>query len=409
MADHRRSEATIARIDRYQRTHAERGHCQFTPTCSSYAREAFRTRAFPVALVMTASRLARCNLFATPHTPDPVRRVRRGLRPNALLSLSMLGVVTGIMLIGFASAGYGDAFRGSCTGSANGRNIAGMTRSNPLLLKEHSSFAAQGTADFAGASDATTVTSEIQIISGLVGVTTSADGGTGNQWASSSVEVDDYFKFGVGLYQVDIRVSGAGGSCTATAYVELDGNPLTKPAGIAGTVAVVGGVGSGVRARRRGKNPMRMDDNEAFVSDLLSDSDKREAVAAADPAADPQDPDVGGMGMFEFSRYLLGCAPYLLLALPVFGMGAGAVAGERPVVWSKKVRVRGRPILGFFSGLFAGLGAVVLLWQYAIWTLQVWNVVGIPVLVGVLAGVLAWRGTGYIIKVRAKAPGAATA
>lgn len=126
-------------------------------------------------------------------------------------------------------------------------------------------------------------------------------------------------------------------------------------------------------------------------------------------SAKPNTPTVPRSGIFEFSRYLMGCAPYLLLALPVFGMGAGGATAERPVVWSKKVRVHGHPILGFFSGLFAGLGAVVLLWQYAVWTLQPWNTIGIPVLLAVLGGIVAWRGKGYIIKVRAKAPSSATA
>ena len=409
MGHGRLATVAIERIDRYQHTHGGRGRCQFRPTCSRYAKEAFRERSFPVALLMTVSRLARCNLFAGPNTPDPVVRARRGLRPNTLLSLSMLTVISGVFLIAFASAGAADSFNGRCTGSATGRNIAGMTKSNPLLLKEHQRFAASGTADFASASDPTSVAAKIQIISGLFGVTTTNDGGTGNQWSSSRVNVDDYFTYGVGLYQVDITVSGPSGSCSATAYVKLDGNPLTKPAGIAGAVAVVAGAGVGARARRKGQNPMKADDNEAFVSEMLDDSDKHAAAVAADP----QEPDVGDMGIFEFSRYLLGCWTVAFSALPLFGMGVGAGVGAapiapRPVAWSKKVRVHGHPILGFFSGLIAGLGAVVLLWQYAIWTLEVWNTIGIPVLIGILAGVWAWRGKGYVIQVRAKRPSAPT-
>lgn len=404
----RLSDYAVARIERYQRTHTERGHCTFSPTCSRYAKEAFGTRAFPVALAMTLSRLARCNFLAGPNTADPVARRRRGLRPNTAMSLAVLSLLSGAMLIAFASAGGAESFSGPCTGSANGRNITGMTSSNPLLLKENTQFAAQGTADFAGPDDPTSVAAKIQIISGLFGVTTTNEDGTGNAWSSSSVNVDDYFTYGVGLYKVDIKVSGPGGSCTATAYVKLDGNPLTKPAGIAGAVAVVGGAGVGFRARRKGPNLARVDAEEAvqLVQELLTDSDRKEAAAAADP----ENPEVDNMGIFEFSQYLLGCATLALLALPVFGMGAGAAGiGERPVVWSKKVRVHGHPILGFFSGLVAGLGAVVLLWQYAVWTLQLWNVVAIPVVVGVLGMIVAWRGKGYIVKVRAKASNAATA
>ena len=113
------------------------------------------------------------------------------------------------------------------------------------------------------------------------------------------------------------------------------------------------------------------------------------------------------MGIYEFANYLTGCSWFAggaILPLPVFGVGmaAGAVVlPKRPVVWSKKVRVHGHPILGFFSGLIAGLGAVVLAWQYAVWTLHIWNGIGIPVLLGLLGAVWAWIGKGYRIQVRA--------
>src|SRR5262249_7438973 len=107
---------------------------------------------------------------------------------------------------------------------------------------------------------------------------------------------------------------------------------------------------------------------------------------------------------------VLGClfgAPPVLLpmvllgALPVFGMGVGAAAPSKPmVVWSKRVRRKGRPVLGFFGGLLLGLGAVVLLWQYAVWTLQIWNVVGIPVVLAILALLVAQAGRTYRIELR---------
>lgn len=54
--------------------------------------------------------------------------------------------------------------------------------------------------------------------------------------------------------------------------------------------------------------------------------------------------------------------------------------------------MRGRPLLGFFSGLVGGLGAAVLLQQYAYWPLTIGTVVVFPNLVAVLTALRAWRG-----------------
>ena len=38
--------------------------CRFTPTCSAYAIEAFKTRGFFVGLILTVWRILRCNPFS---------------------------------------------------------------------------------------------------------------------------------------------------------------------------------------------------------------------------------------------------------------------------------------------------------------------------------------------------------
>ena len=38
--------------------------CRFTPTCSAYALEAFRTRGFIVGILLTFYRILRCNPFS---------------------------------------------------------------------------------------------------------------------------------------------------------------------------------------------------------------------------------------------------------------------------------------------------------------------------------------------------------
>jgi hypothetical protein len=93
--------------------------------------------------------------------------------------------------------------------------------------------------------------------------------------------------------------------------------------------------------------------------------------------------------------------------MPLFGAsgGGGAVAvapATGPVLWREHVRRHGHWILGFFSGLFFGLGASVLLWQYNVWLLNIVTAIVVPVVVGILVALVAWRGRSYSITATAR-------
>ena len=48
--------------------------CRFTPTCSAYALEAFVKRGFIIGMILTVSRISRCNPFgACGYDPVPER------------------------------------------------------------------------------------------------------------------------------------------------------------------------------------------------------------------------------------------------------------------------------------------------------------------------------------------------
>ena len=52
--------------------------CRFQPTCSQYAVEAFTKRGFFVGMILTISRIARCNPFcAGVYDPVPEKGLRR--------------------------------------------------------------------------------------------------------------------------------------------------------------------------------------------------------------------------------------------------------------------------------------------------------------------------------------------
>ena len=68
---------------------------------------------------------------------------------------------------------------------------------------------------------------------------------TGTSW-SSVVDVDRYAKWGIGVYKVIGSSSGPGVSCSGSALVYVEGNPLTTVGGGAGLgMAIVGALGLG--------------------------------------------------------------------------------------------------------------------------------------------------------------------
>jgi putative membrane protein insertion efficiency factor len=58
--------------------------CRFTPTCSSYAIEAFTRRGFFVGLILTLGRIFRCNpFFKGGYDPVPEQWPRRKKTPKS--------------------------------------------------------------------------------------------------------------------------------------------------------------------------------------------------------------------------------------------------------------------------------------------------------------------------------------
>lgn len=66
---------------------------------------------------------------------------------------------------------------------------------------------------------------------------------TGTSW-TSMIDVSDYADYGVGLYKVVGSSSGSGLECSGAALVDVQGNPLTTIAGLAGLgMTILGGLG----------------------------------------------------------------------------------------------------------------------------------------------------------------------
>jgi uncharacterized protein len=370
------AEAAIAAIKRYRRwgSRSRAGRCRFTPSCSSFALEAFENRTAFVAAASVAWRVLRCNPLARSVAPDPVRR-RRHLRPNAgPTAAALLSAAALVWLISLGSASAQTA-SGGCASTINGQSPTKLTRSNPLVVGANSMVVIAGQVP-PKHKDPRKVkaTTAIQVtgIEGIGGVTVKKLTTTGAAWGGR-VKIDPYFRFGVGLYRVEVVAAGTGGwTCRMTAYVRLKGSPLSKPIGRGALVAL----GLGMAG--------------ALVSTKANTL--RKPAGTWDKATD----------VFADAACLI-ITVLIFYSLVTFGAVLSATAAAEAKPKPKLVRRwgHGHTGLGFFSGFIAGAGATVLAQQYAVWPLTMTTGIGLPLAFGGLAAARAYLGRPY--KVQAKA------
>jgi hypothetical protein len=127
---------------------------------------------------------------------------------------------------------------GSCKASINGTDVASISSENvgqAVLVKEGGSASVT--------LDASSPMNELQIFVEAAGVripaVTRSVSGTS---VRETVPVDQYARYGVGLYKVIGEGRGGGQTCAGAALVKVEGNPLETTAGVAG--AAVAGVGA---------------------------------------------------------------------------------------------------------------------------------------------------------------------
>jgi len=181
---------------------------------------------------------------------------------------------------------------------------------------------------------------------------------SGTSW-QNTVPVDDYAKYGVGLYKVIGQSMGPAGTCSGSALVKVAGNPLKTVAGAAAAgITALGVVGLGVAgavSALGGQAGVRMAEEVAPGG----------TAGGSDLLTDDQLPKVPKL------PWLYGCLLPALPALLLTGaaMAAGAGPPSTPKQGVRLPRVGWRPRISAVSligGLLAGAGIVVLLQQYAV-------------------------------------------
>lgn len=187
----------------------------------------------------------------------------------------------------------------------------------------------------------------------------------GTSW-TKTIDVDQYARYGIGLYKVAANSSGPSGACVMDGFVRVAGNPFTTTAGEAGTAAGVIGLlglaGAGVRAAGESggdDGPSGGDDDGYYDDDVPF--------------------ELGPPGAMRWC-FLLTLPALLMTAGAMLGVGppagppggpvAGPPAGPAGAPGPRTPRqvhlVRWRPrlsILGMITGVLGATGFVVLLQQ----------------------------------------------
>ena len=375
-------------------------NCRFAPTCSHFAEEAFQTRAFAVAVLLTVARILRCNPLANRRYADPVRRRRRFRpRPNAVPTFFAVLALSGFVVVMTAGIAEAVGVSGGCAVNVNGVNPSQMTKKHPLVVHKGESVHVNGRAPTTvtvGPRDPNLTIIHVTIIEGIFKVNSSGHPGHGPQWGGTQ-NVDNYLKYGVGLYKVTGSGDGGNWHCDGSGYVRLkDGSPLGKPIGEVALVLSILGAGGAAASARPGKPddlaatdapaPAPDTDSAAAGDDLVDDvvADKPEVTP------DPVSNAVFGMGCLA----LVVAAAFIAAGASGANFGAAAVAaGGR--ARSGRIWVHGHAILGFISGLISGLGLTVLAQQFAIWPLTTLTAIVFPIVVGLICAIRAYLGRAF--------------
>lgn len=322
-------------IDSYRRLVSPRLHaqCAFERSCSEFALDAFRTHSFFRASIKTSMRILSCSRHSVRSSRrDPLDR--KASLVHVMRMASVLVLTFGLVL--FIAGGAEAEVTPGCSASINDVSLIGRSSSDPqdaIDVKEHTGISASGQS----AAPISHVRVDMEFAGFRYAV---ADQPTsGNTW-SSSVAVDKYAKYGVGLYKVVAESAGAQ-PCIGSGLVNVAGNPLKTAVGVTAlAMAAVGAAG-------------------ALTTSASASLEARSSMdewldAEAEYMPDP----------LRICGFLL--LPALILtgvAMVTTGGGSVDAGGPtaRKVSWKPRIT-----IVGLISGLFLGLGLLVLAQQYAV-------------------------------------------
>ena len=159
----------------------------------------------------------------------------------------MIGLLAAAVLVGSIAAASAQEVTGGCRVTINGQTPDTLTRSNPLVVAKGDTVDLVGTVPAsAGSGD---VPSQTDIYVEVVGdIPVASEPGNGPSWGGTVTVPNVITQLAPGVYKVKGTATGEGWLCTGSAYVKVEGGPLTAAAVLGGLVAA-GGVATVVRSR----------------------------------------------------------------------------------------------------------------------------------------------------------------
>lgn len=155
-------------------------------------------------------------------------------------SLSALAVMT-VVLIGLAPTAHAQEVTGGCSATVNGQTLDTLDIKHPLVVAKGDILALTGTVPASAGTG--TVDSETKIYVELVGdVPVAEQTGDGPIWGDWVELPEVLANLAPGVYKVKGTATGSGWVCNGSAYIRIEGGPLTAAAAVGAVAAVSGGI-----------------------------------------------------------------------------------------------------------------------------------------------------------------------
>ncbi|MDJ0925594.1 MAG: hypothetical protein QNJ77_13630 [Acidimicrobiia bacterium] len=155
--------------------------------------------------------------------------------------------VATVALVVTAGAAWAQGVTGGCRATVNGQTPDTLTRTNPLVVSKGDTVDLVGMVPAAAGSG--DVPSQTDIYVEVVGdIPVASEAGDGPQWGGTVTVPNVITQLAPGVYKVKGTATGEGWQCTGSAYVKVEGGPLTAAAAV-GVLVAAAGVGAVVRSR----------------------------------------------------------------------------------------------------------------------------------------------------------------
>jgi hypothetical protein len=158
--------------------------------------------------------------------------------------ISLVGAVVVLMML--VPPALAQEVTGGCSATVNGQSLDTLDIKHPLIVAKGDVVALTGSVPASAGSGS--ITSETRIYVEVVGdIPVATEPGTGPFWGGT-VEIPEVLtSLAPGVYKVKGTAEGSGWLCTGSAYIKIEGGPLTAATAV-GAVAAAAGTAAAIRA-----------------------------------------------------------------------------------------------------------------------------------------------------------------